>query len=208
LVTHDIGTVQKYCDRAMLLRDGKVEIIGNPQDAANMYTSQNMSDEEKRITKGEKAESEMAKSSTAGERIVSKIAVIKGVDFMDEKGMKRKTFRTNDKLIARIYYSINDHKLKECNLGLALLDDTDHYIFVYNTDMDNFKLDLQKNYVDIVFEKLTLLKGTYAVNLAMFKKTGMKAYDFKPNLKKLQVYSEGNFNLYKGIISIEHTWRQ
>jgi ABC-type polysaccharide/polyol phosphate transport system ATPase subunit len=208
LVTHDIRTVIRYCDRAMLLRDGKVEIIGNPEDAANKYTSQNMSDEEERIMKKEKTELEIGKASSAGERIASKIAVLGGVDFMDENGIKRKTFRTNDKLTARIYYSINDDKLKECNLGIALLDDNDHYIFVYNTDMDNFKLDLRKNYVDIVFERLPVLKGSYKVNLAMFKKTGMKAYDFKPNLKKLQIYSEGNFNLYQGIISIKHTWKQ
>lgn len=49
LVTHDIGTVQRYCDRAMLLRNGKIEMIGNPEEVGNEYIYQNMSDEEKRI---------------------------------------------------------------------------------------------------------------------------------------------------------------
>jgi ABC-2 type transport system ATP-binding protein len=51
LVTHDIETVKKYCDRAMLLRNGKIQIIGNPEEVGNEYIRQNMSDEEKRIIK-------------------------------------------------------------------------------------------------------------------------------------------------------------
>ncbi len=48
-VTHDIGTVQRYCDRAMLLRAGEVAMIGSAEDVGNEYMYQNMSDEEKRI---------------------------------------------------------------------------------------------------------------------------------------------------------------
>jgi len=49
LVTHDIGTVQRYCDRAMLLRAGEVAMIGSAEEVGNEYIYQNMSDEEKRI---------------------------------------------------------------------------------------------------------------------------------------------------------------
>ncbi len=49
LVTHDIATVQRYCDRAMLLRSGKVVMIGDPEKVGNKYIYQNMSDEEKRL---------------------------------------------------------------------------------------------------------------------------------------------------------------
>ncbi len=55
LVTHDIGVVQRYCDRAMLLRSGKVEMIGEPQEVGNLYIEQNMSDEERRMAAEEKA---------------------------------------------------------------------------------------------------------------------------------------------------------
>jgi ABC-type polysaccharide/polyol phosphate transport system ATPase subunit len=51
LVTHDIGTVQRYCDRAMLLRNGEVVKIGSAEEVGNEYIYQNMSDEEKRIKK-------------------------------------------------------------------------------------------------------------------------------------------------------------
>jgi ABC-2 type transport system ATP-binding protein len=49
LVTHDIETVKKYCDRAMLLRNGEIQTIGDPKEVGNEYMRQNMSDEERRI---------------------------------------------------------------------------------------------------------------------------------------------------------------
>ncbi len=58
LVTHDIGTVQRYCDRAMLIRNGKIEMIGNSEEVGNKYIFQNMSDEEKRIIKEQDQEME------------------------------------------------------------------------------------------------------------------------------------------------------
>ena len=37
LVTHDMGTVQSLCHRAAVLHDGKLEYIGDPEDAAMRY---------------------------------------------------------------------------------------------------------------------------------------------------------------------------
>jgi energy-coupling factor transporter ATP-binding protein EcfA2 len=37
LVTHDMTTVQSLCHRAMLLHDGSLEYVGNPEDAALRY---------------------------------------------------------------------------------------------------------------------------------------------------------------------------
>lgn len=42
LVTHDMGAVKKYCDRAILLKDGHVVINGDKDDVANRYTLENL----------------------------------------------------------------------------------------------------------------------------------------------------------------------
>jgi ABC-type polysaccharide/polyol phosphate transport system ATPase subunit len=41
LVTHDMGTVQSLCDRAMLIHDGEIEYIGNPEQTAMSYYRRN-----------------------------------------------------------------------------------------------------------------------------------------------------------------------
>jgi ABC-type polysaccharide/polyol phosphate transport system ATPase subunit len=37
LVTHDMATVQSFCDRAMLIHDGELRYIGEPEEAALRY---------------------------------------------------------------------------------------------------------------------------------------------------------------------------
>jgi ABC-2 type transport system ATP-binding protein len=44
LVTHDMGAVRRYCNRAILINDGKVVIDGTPDDVANEYTLLNFED--------------------------------------------------------------------------------------------------------------------------------------------------------------------
>lgn len=41
LVTHDMGAVKKYCNKAILIEDGLVKVKGNPDDVANQYSYDN-----------------------------------------------------------------------------------------------------------------------------------------------------------------------
>ena len=41
LVTHDMGSVEKYCDRAMLIDEGDVRHIGDPEEVAQRYLRAN-----------------------------------------------------------------------------------------------------------------------------------------------------------------------
>lgn len=43
LVTHDMGSVKKYCNKAVLIDDGEVKVIGSPDDVANQYSLDNFS---------------------------------------------------------------------------------------------------------------------------------------------------------------------
>src|SRR3954470_23017109 len=41
LVTHDMATVQSLCHRAMLVHDGELQYVGDPEDAALRYFRKN-----------------------------------------------------------------------------------------------------------------------------------------------------------------------
>ena len=48
LVTHDMGSVTKYCTRAMMISDGTVRSIGDPESVSKQYTLANLEAEGKR----------------------------------------------------------------------------------------------------------------------------------------------------------------
>ena len=59
LVTHDMGSVKKYCTRAMMIQDGEVAVIGDKETVADYYTLANLEAEKKEA--GRKAEEAAAK---------------------------------------------------------------------------------------------------------------------------------------------------
>ena len=46
LVTHDMDSVRKYCSRAMMIADGVVEAIGDPETVSQQYTLANLKAEQ------------------------------------------------------------------------------------------------------------------------------------------------------------------
>jgi len=46
LVTHDMGSVKRFCTKAILIEDGKIKVAGTPDDIANQYTLDNLSTKE------------------------------------------------------------------------------------------------------------------------------------------------------------------
>ena len=51
LVTHDMGTVRKFCNRALVLDAGKILKIGHPQEVASIYSELNFSEIERDMLK-------------------------------------------------------------------------------------------------------------------------------------------------------------
>jgi ABC-type polysaccharide/polyol phosphate transport system ATPase subunit len=218
LVTHDIGTVQKYCDRAMLLRDGKIQMIGDPQKVSNEYIYQNMSDEEKRIFEEEKRKREKAekeRKNTKGEtrsRIEAdrerkeKIAEITKVEFLDKDGKEKNVFETGESMSIRVYFK-KKKQVDEINIGVGLYRDDNSYVFGYNTQMDKYRLSSDSGYTTLFFNSIPLLKGNYYLNCVCFGKVEEKYYDFIKKAKTFQIFPTVETNRYRGIVNIEHQWK-
>lgn len=52
LVTHAMSSVEKYCNKAILIKDGEVIVNGDKNDAAKMYTEENLRSLQKKTDKG------------------------------------------------------------------------------------------------------------------------------------------------------------
>lgn len=198
LVTHDIGTIQRYCDRAMLLRNGKVEKIGNANEVANLYIEQNMKDEEKR---------EKSKEERKENKVWTKKVQITEVVVLDENGKERRTFKAGDKIkIRAILKKSKDVKLP-INVGFGLYKDDGSYVFGYNTAMDNFKL-LKSDIVELEIEKLELLSGLYYINAICFGEVEERFYDFKDKIISFKIFPTIETSKYRGIINLNHRWAE
>lgn len=204
LVTHDVSTVQRYCDRAMLLRNGKIVKIGNADEVANKYVYQNMSDEEKRVTKDEAQGKRDA--SLDGKNKKSKVVEILSVEFLDSNGIMKNVFGTGEALDIKIYFKVHQ-KVDILNFGVGLHSDFGGQVFGYNTQMDEYKIEKQSKYITLHFDEIPILKGEYFMNVACWGTIEQNHYDYKPKCKVLKMFSSGVKNKYRGLCDIKHEWK-
>lgn len=213
LVTHDIGTVQRYCDRAMLIRNGKIELIGKPDKVVSKYIFQNMSDEEKRIFNEEKRQSETEESKektpiqveeTKSPEKIKKIAKVTKVEFFDKKGRIKNVFGTGSDLSAKVSFK-KEKSVKCLNFGFTIYSQDNSYIFGINTFID--KIDTtqwQKNgYFYLNLYNLPLKTTTYYVTVGIFGENDKQTYDLVEKVRNFKVMSKCKSH---GLVDLKYDW--
>ncbi|MBD3238807.1 MAG: ATP-binding cassette domain-containing protein [Candidatus Moranbacteria bacterium] len=182
LVAHGLENIRRYCDRVMLLRNGKVVKKGKAEDVVNHYINQNISDEEKRLVSEEQAvvknkqkvKSEKQKKATKAseptpKKHIKKSAKIQKVEFLDSNQNNKKTFKTGSNLTIRIYFRIAK-KLKNPLIGIAIYHDRDKIIYGTNNEKRGSgitRVEKEKGYIDFFFKKISLLEGQYHLSVAI-----------------------------------------
>ena len=216
LVTHDIGTVQRYCDRAMLIREGKIEMIGDADEVANEYVYQNMSDEERRfvaeqkrledVEKSDKIKKEEEIKKTTEEEQKNKVAEITGVEFLDKNGKAKNVFETGEAMDIKINFRVNK-KIDVMNIGVGIHSVISGMVLAYNTQVDKYTIDFSHNRILLHLDDLPLLKGEYFVNINCFGSEPRSPFDYKVKSKNFKIYSKYPIEDYGGILYISHNWK-
>ena len=215
LVTHDIGTVQRYCDRAMLLRNGKIEMIGNSEEVGNKYIYQNMSDEENRMIEeeerkemqnrkkiGNQNELEEIEIRKLGER--RKIARITKIEFLDKNGDRKNVFNTGDDISARVYFEQNK-EMEELNFGLTLHNMENNYLFGINSFIDKIDIESCKknNYFQINFFGMPFKTNSYFVKVGLYGQNESKNYDLVEKSGLFKIISGSKTH---GAVEVKYNW--
>lgn len=121
LVTHDMGAVKKYCNRAVLIENGLVKAYGNPFDVANQYSYDNtapLKETQKEQNQGDSAE-----------KVKSKVENFK-LELLSSNQIT-----PNDDINFKIEYDVMEDV--ETYIGLSLTD-IDRNVWIYNDNtLDN-----------------------------------------------------------------------
>jgi ABC-type polysaccharide/polyol phosphate transport system ATPase subunit len=121
-VTHDMGSVNRFCHRAMLLDRGEVVVIGDPQDVGDRYLELNFTAQE-----GLHIDGERPGDGTA--RIVDA--------WLDtNRGARQTQFlqgaRCTFHAVAEFYETVADP-----SLTVAFRNDQGHFVFILTTIVDH-----------------------------------------------------------------------
>jgi ABC-type polysaccharide/polyol phosphate transport system ATPase subunit len=126
-VTHDMGAVKRFCDRAMLLEDGVIKMIGDPVDVGEQYVEVNFG-------RGEDA----GVVETDSERIGDGAAEI--VDGWFENHEGKRTDRLLQGKPCRFRARLRVNRPVEANVAVLIENEHDHPVFATSTADEGVRL--------------------------------------------------------------------
>lgn len=188
LVSHDMDSVKRFSDRALLLENSQVVMIGDPSEVSDEYLRRNSV-----------AAKETIKVDT--ERPPVKVENVKVLN-----GTEQAFDTTNEtRLKVKIDYSY-DKQPKIVNFGVGLWSDAGHYVFGYNTQMDSVRIDPKKHSITLSIDPMPLQNGTYHVNVICFGDDEKEPFDFHERVAKFQVDDKTSNDDHRGVLNVGHTW--
>jgi ABC-2 type transport system ATP-binding protein len=155
LVTHDMGAVQKYCDRALMLESSKVVGIGRPREIALKY---------------ELANSDAYTPNGAKLNRPKDPAIhIKGIKLLGQSDSLLGRYKIGDDIEAEVTIEVNEPK--EVQLNFYIVAESGTYIAGVNTTKELGKKYQPKKGTHKLVCKLSntqLAKGSYYLNVGAY----------------------------------------
>ena len=115
LVTHDMSSVRKYCNKAVLIRGGKIVIEGSPEDVASQYTLDNYESVDKQETK------KVEKEDTDGEKHRCPLGLCELVPDIKIVAVSKQNLKSGEDFSCIIEYEVT--KPLPVVMGLSLVSD-------------------------------------------------------------------------------------
>ncbi|MDR2661338.1 MAG: ABC transporter ATP-binding protein [Lactobacillaceae bacterium] len=110
LVTHDMGAVQKYANKAIMIKDGEIFMAGSPAEIANAYSQTNFEQSQK--------EEENKKDNTKKEKYKPGTSVL--LPKFELKAISKDILKSNEEFEFEISYKVT--KDIPTGVGFSVLD--------------------------------------------------------------------------------------
>lgn len=218
IVTHDLATIEKFCDRSVWINDGLIVCEGRSDEVVDAYL--NFMNQKKvesepappanNTPATEETPPENSEVNDSGEidysanRFGLKYVEIRKAEMLNSENKDVRIFRTGDRLSVKIHYHVNK-TIDEYVFGFGFYTLEGECLYGNNTQIDRIKINPQNTdgTVSVIIEKLPLLAGKYVLNVAVVDADGTPM-DFYRNYCEFEVVSEKR-NM--GYFNIEHEWR-
>ena len=215
-VTHDTGTVERFCDKAIWINDGKIMIYDESPKAVDAYLNyMNGKKIESLENKTETAVIVQNQEKTAGNTIqeiktcsdeehygLKKVIITKAC-FVDEKGNETSILISGGNYQVCIDYKVNE-PIDNYVFGIGIFTLNKQCIMGNNTQIDRLTIENlpQKGTVTCKLKELPLLTGKYILNVAIVDNVGTPMDYYRDYMHFDVVASEKSI----GIVNIKHEW--
>ncbi len=190
-VSHDMSTIQRFCNKALLIVDSRLEFIGGVDTIASMYYKEMNSISKDKSNSLPQTSREEVKVKNNIPKYISKVRI------------------SSDSIMYGEYIDIKvkwASKSNVKNIGVAIFNDEDVYIHGNNSIIK--KVDYSKRTRAKVKYLLKLNEGTYKITVGLFGDTDADVIELHPKAATFTVFKDKSFltNQWQGIINLDSEW--
>ena len=217
IVSHDTSSIEKLCDRAIWICDGRIRKEGNVRDTLFEYldfimnkeshdlSNQNIVSDDIVVKASEETEEEVASEEDAERtRWGNNDIHIKNVYLLDNNNNKINTFATGDAVKICVDYK-KKKPIDEFIAGFGVFRNDEVQVYGTNTFLDNIKLvdpNPNEGTITIDLRSFNLIRGHYYLDIAL-QATDNRPYDYFRRCLEFDVYSRIQD---VGVYRVGHKW--
>ncbi|OOM68778.1 ABC transporter ATP-binding protein [Clostridium sp. BL-8] len=210
IVSHDLSSIEKLCDKAVWIDEGYKKIESRPHDAIAQYLDKIMNkedyvenidsedskeeikeDEENNIEDDAEISKDIELPKKDDNRTGNKKLEIINVKMVDLENEKEKyNYKPESKIKIIINYKRNNNEIYDTAAGIGIFRNDGTNCYGSNTYIDNGeKLKVKDNgVIEVTLDKVQLLEGEYILDVALHDEYGAP-YDYIRGIKTFNIYS-------------------
>ncbi len=171
-VSHDMQSVQKFCDRAMLIHDSEVKFIGDPNRAAIEYKKLNFPEMAQELNSKPTADIDTKNDKT------KKIKITK-FEAVDSEGLNDHVISCGKPFTFRFNYDSKED-LSNLIIGVGIKNKAGESIYGPNTSETNLVVDIKKgkSMFEIHITDNVFSPGIYTIEAGIFDNDNITCYDY------------------------------
>jgi len=217
IVSHDLTSIQRLCDKVVWLYAGRIAASGYPVDIINEYRTAVAQQDNLRISneiKKQHQEEEIAAASDnisiesdlpQSDRWGNRSIIIEKACFLNQHGEERFTFQCGEPCIIEMRVRVQQ-PVDDLVFGIGIFRQDNLCCYGTNTYIDNYQVNSvcagQEITVRFVIDRINLIPGEYFLDVAAHDHYGTP-YDYQTRQIKISVYSDKQET---GICRLDHKW--
>lgn len=183
LVTHDMSAVERFCDRALFIEDGIIQLQGKPHKIAAAYSRSNDTSYENSL-----------KNATSQDWPFQ-------VSILDCSGEPTNSFDFNSRMRVAMKWQQKSVRY----VGVAIFRENGEYVFGPNTYQDGHKLmDPYSADYEVL---LNLNEGKYFLKAAIMGRNDQDIIEFIEEGPYFTVRRNYDGGYWGGVTKLDHDWR-
>ncbi len=188
VVSHDLEAVKRMCHKLVLLGEGKIVHLGDPEKVVAEYRRLGLQEQDN-VVKREWGTRE---------------AVISGVQFLDEAGTESLRFKGGEPIIVSIFYRC-PRRIEDPIFGFAISDYQGRMCYGSNTILDDAPIDHieGEGQVRLVLDSPPLMRGKFYFSFSVHSRDHQTNYHRLDNMHSIWITSDTK---REGFIRLVSKW--